>query len=143
MPAPITDPVSEAAAGRAKTPAQVNTELALERTYLATERTLEAWIRTALSMISFGFTMGKIVQVVDAGEVEGIFGKHLWSISELAYFLVLGGVLALAAAALQQQLRVRALYAQGLRRQPSIAFAVALVLCVVGGLAFTALVLKL
>jgi hypothetical protein len=31
--------------------------LALDRTRMASERTLMAWVRTALSMISFGFTI--------------------------------------------------------------------------------------
>jgi putative membrane protein len=38
--------------------------LALDRTRLASERTLMAWVRTALSMISFGFTIYKFLQVV-------------------------------------------------------------------------------
>jgi putative membrane protein len=38
------------------------TLLALTRTRLAAERTLMAWIRTSFSMISFGFTMGKFLQ---------------------------------------------------------------------------------
>jgi putative membrane protein len=38
--------------------------LALDRTRLAAERTLMAWVRTALSMISFGFTIYKFLQVV-------------------------------------------------------------------------------
>ena len=36
--------------------------LALERTRLAAERSLMAWVRTALSMISFGFTIYKFMQ---------------------------------------------------------------------------------
>jgi putative membrane protein len=143
MPGPIADPATGAAADRGKTPAQTNTDLALQRTYLATERTLEAWIRTALSMISFGFTIAKVIQTLGASDVEGLFGKRAWSISGLGYFLVLGGVLALAAATVQQRVRARALYAQGLRREPSVAQAVAVVLCVVGAVAFTALVLQL
>ena len=38
--------------------------LALDRTRLAAERTLMAWVRTALSMISFGFTIYKFLQVI-------------------------------------------------------------------------------
>ena len=38
--------------------------LALDRTRLAAGRTLMAWIRTALSMIGFGFTIYKFLQVV-------------------------------------------------------------------------------
>jgi putative membrane protein len=39
-----------------------NTDLAFERTVLAENRTLMAWIRTAISLISFGFTIYKIFQ---------------------------------------------------------------------------------
>ena len=38
--------------------------LALDRTRMASERTLMAWVRTALSMISFGFTIYKFLQVI-------------------------------------------------------------------------------
>jgi putative membrane protein len=36
--------------------------LALDRTKLAAERTLMAWVRTSLSMITFGFTIYKFLQ---------------------------------------------------------------------------------
>ena len=38
------------------------TDLAVERSRMASERTLMAWIRTSLSMISFGFTIYKFFQ---------------------------------------------------------------------------------
>jgi putative membrane protein len=38
--------------------------LALDRSQLAAERTLMAWVRTSLSMISFGFTIYKFLQVL-------------------------------------------------------------------------------
>ena len=38
------------------------TRLSVGRTTMAANRTLMAWIRTSLSMISFGFTVYKIIQ---------------------------------------------------------------------------------
>jgi putative membrane protein len=39
--------------------------MALDRTRMAAERTLMAWLRTTISMISFGFTIYKFLQVVE------------------------------------------------------------------------------
>ena len=41
-----------------------NEILALDRNYLASERTLMAWVRTALSMIGFGFTIYKFLEFI-------------------------------------------------------------------------------
>ena len=43
---------------------KISDMLALDRTRQAAERTLMAWVRTALSMISFGFTIYKFMQVL-------------------------------------------------------------------------------
>lgn len=41
------------------------------RTIMAADRTLMAWIRTSLSMLSFGFTIYKFLQAIDtAGKME-------------------------------------------------------------------------
>src|SRR5689334_20870452 len=47
-----------------ETQLKLNDVLALDRSQLAAERTLMAWVRTALSMISFGFTIYKFLQVL-------------------------------------------------------------------------------
>lgn len=41
-------------------------DLAIDRTRMASERTLQAWVRTALSMIAFGFTLYKFLQAIQA-----------------------------------------------------------------------------
>src|SRR5512139_1291442 len=101
--------------------AHERTDLAVERSYMAAERTLMAWIRTSLSMISFGFTIGKIGQTVAAVEVKGwLRGERMLGVESVAYFLVILGTLALAAAILQYTSNVGEFVAMGLRRRISI-----------------------
>lgn len=45
----------------------VTTDLARERTREAADRTLMAWIRTSLALIGFGFTVNKIIGVLEVG----------------------------------------------------------------------------
>jgi putative membrane protein len=49
------------------------TQLAAARNFLAYERTLMAWTRTSVSLISFGFTLFKFFQYI----VEHEPGKHV------------------------------------------------------------------
>ncbi len=48
--------------------AQDRTDLAYERTALANDRNLMAWIRTSISLTSFGFTLYKFFQEIIKGE---------------------------------------------------------------------------
>ncbi len=118
------------------------TSMATDRTYWAAGRTLMGWIRTALSMISFGFTIGKLGQTLQQIQVPGFRGARMIGVDSIAYFLVMLGTGALLAAALQYRKRVHELHRQGLRRQQSIEFWVALVLSVMGIVAFGTLVLN-
>ena len=115
------------------------TQLALERTSMAAERTLQAWIRTALSLISFGFTIGKLGQVVVT--LPGM-PRHIGT-DTLAYMLVTLGTLSLAVASVQHLVTMRTLRKRGLDRELSLAFGVAIILTLLGGFAFSALVMKL
>jgi putative membrane protein len=123
--------------------AHERTDLAMNRTYWAAERTLMGWIRTAISMISFGFTIGKLGQAIGEVEVKGLRGMRMIGVDSIAYLLVILGTVALLAAGVQYSRRVYELCEQGLRRRPSIAFVVALVLSVLGVVAFSSLVLNL
>jgi putative membrane protein len=51
-------------------PLNVANELAKERNREAAERTLMAWIRTALSLIGFGFGIGKLSAYLDAAGLD-------------------------------------------------------------------------
>ena len=127
-----------------KAGADVNTLLAMERTYLAYEGTLMGWIRTALSMISFGFTLGKLGQVLKDVSVKGFLGHiRTLNLKELSYLLVVLGTLTLLWAAFQSWRRVRKLRTMGYESpEASISIWVALMLVVVGGLALFSLVLQ-
>jgi inner membrane protein YidH len=119
-----------------------STRLAMDRTYWAAERTLMGWIRTALSMISFGFTIGKLGQALHTVDVKGLRGMRVIGVDSIAYFLVTLGTLSLLAATVQYSRRVYELEVHGQRVRPSIAFVVALVLSVMGIVAFSSLVGK-
>lgn len=43
-------------------------DLALQRTVMASERTFMAWTRTAISMISFGFAIPKILEFAEEAQ---------------------------------------------------------------------------
>ena len=123
--------------------AHERTSLAMDRTYWAAERTLMGWIRTALSMISFGFTIGKLGQTLQDIQITALRGVRVIGIDSIAYLLVILGTGALLAAAVQYSRRVHELCEQGLRRQPSVAFWVSLVLSLMGIFAFSTLALHL
>lgn len=75
----------------------LNNELAKERTRAAADRTLMAWIRTSLSLISFGFGIPTIVKALDATRIGQHIDPHNFStIVGLAFISV--GMFGMAAA---------------------------------------------
>ncbi|HEX4513443.1 MAG TPA: DUF202 domain-containing protein [Polyangiaceae bacterium] len=123
------------------TEVDASTTLAIARTSLAAENTLMGWIRTTLSMIGFGFTIGKIGQVL--GEVKGVFRMHTFSVKSISDFLVILGTVSLLVACWQYRHRVRGLRKMGLPREASLTLGVALLLVVLGAFALTTLVMAL
>jgi putative membrane protein len=80
----------------------------MERTWMAHERTLMAWVRTATSMISFGFTVYKFFQY----EQEGHGGGHargIFTPRDFAIFLVSIGLVALVLATITYQRDIKEL----------------------------------
>ncbi len=86
--------------------------LAAHRTRMASERTLMGWIRTAISMITFGFTLAKTVQYALEQGVLGhdkLAGLRANAPLRVGYTLVIVATLALAAALVQHWTFVRGL----------------------------------
>ena len=87
-----------------------NNQLAMQRTWLAHERTLMAWVRTATSMISFGFTIYKFFQFEAEGAVK--ITRGLITPRDFALVIVSIGVLSLLMATIQHRSELRELRGQ-------------------------------
>ena len=95
-------------------PLDVSTSLALDRSRLASERTLMAWIRTSLSMISFGFTIFKFFEYLSE---SGAVGPRHGPLN-LGRVMVVLGVLLLVPAIVQHWQYLRELKERGHRNFP-------------------------
>ncbi|MCP9833811.1 MULTISPECIES: YidH family protein [unclassified Cyanobium] len=122
--------------------ANLNNELAKERNRAAAERTMMAWIRTCLSLISFGFGLDKIIGAINSSRFDRSAHAGL-SVRLISMGFVLVGILAMAAAT-RQHLRTLKL----IRRddflyadQRSISIFTAVALTVIGIFAFVLLIM--
>ncbi len=109
---------------------------------MAAERTLMAWIRTSLAMISFGFTIGKLGDALTSAKVNLMFGGTT-DIAGVASYLVVVGTLALILAIVQYRADVADLDRDRSGHLPSVAFLVAILLSLLGVFVFTDLVTRL
>jgi putative membrane protein len=118
------------------TPTNIANELARERNREAADRTLMAWIRTALSLIGFGFGIGKLSDYVHAAGLRTSLDAHSALIFG-ASFIVLG-ILGLLAAIVQHVRILKRLsqpdFAYGAMRPIAMTVAAMLILIGVFGL---------
>jgi putative membrane protein len=116
--------------------------LAVQRTFLAHERTLMAWVRTSASLISFGFTIYKFFAYLV--ETEGrILPQTGLRPRQFAIAMIGIGVLALAVAVVQERKALKVLQEQNKVDYSSLAEKVAAILALVGLSLFIAVLLRL
>jgi inner membrane protein YidH len=87
------------------------TKLSVERTRLAHERTLMSWVRTATSLISFGFTVYKFFEYLREHQTispsDGSIGPR-----EFAMIMILVGLISLVLATVEHRRSLKALRAE-------------------------------
>lgn len=122
----------------------IQIELAKERNRAAAERTLMAWIRTCLSLISFGFGIDSIVSAISSFQkAETINPVHLSRILGLAFIAL--GTYAMIEAAIEhrqelQRIQQRSDYLYMPRG--SLGLKVAVLLICIGSFAFVWILLR-
>ena len=84
-------------------PPRLPPDLGEMRTIMAADRTLMAWVRTALSMLSFGFTIYKVLQSLE----ETGKSIHHQAPQKAGLFLTAMGVLALVLGTFQYWMTLR------------------------------------
>jgi putative membrane protein len=141
---------SQATPGRFEVKASASDHFAWLRTRLSVERTLMSWVRTAISLIGFGFA---IVQFFDRlGALPGATPALFPAAPRyLGLMLIFCGVLALVVSVWQYRVGLRYLWSGDFatiagttnERQQTPLFAVSIALIFVGLFAFFAVLLRL
>jgi putative membrane protein len=125
----------------AKLPMDVSARLSFERTMLSHERTLMAWIRTATSLITFGFTLYKFFELEAAGQIKSrphqIFGPR-----EFAILMIGIGLMGLAFAAMDNRRHRNNMRRSGLKAPMSYTTVVAVLIAVLGFVALFSVIFR-
>ena len=117
-------------------------ELARERNRAAADRTLMAWIRTAIAMIGFGFGVGKLYDALEQANAERVTDP-LHSAQIVGEAFIALGVLGLFAAVVQHWRILKRIEKEHyVYRQPrALPMLVASLLLLIGVFAFVSILL--
>jgi putative membrane protein len=125
---------------RGSTPAlDRSTILAIERTRAAYERTMMAWIRTATSLITFGFTIYKFFQLEMARHEER---KYLVGPRQFAIAMVCIGLISLLLASIEYRQNIVALRTEIGDKERSLAVIAAALISGLGVIALVLMILR-
>ena len=114
--------------------------LAMERTRMAADRTLMGWIRTALSMISFGFTIFKFLEYIHQEGVKPVMRIH--GPREVGLTLIGIGIFALVIACFQHWQFIKKLRPDQPYKPWDLAFVVAFLIGLLGAAMFVSMILR-
>ena len=116
-----------------------STRLAFERTRNSFENTMMSWIRTATSLITFGFSIYKFFQIEAPSEKQQ---NYLIGPREFALALVSIGLFSLLLATIENRRNIRALGAQYAGKRRSLAVLVAALISILGVFALLAMIFR-
>ncbi len=117
---------------------KLSDRLAIDRTRLAAERSLMAWVRTALSMIAFGFTIYKFLQAIQQQSPVPVVRPQ--APRNLGLLLVGIGIFSVGVACAQYWKYVRKLSPDQPYNPLDLAFMVAILIGLLGVLIFASMV---
>ena len=116
------------------------TKLAVERTWLAHERTQMAWVRTAASLISFGFTIYKFF-AFEEGKGAHV-GAGFLTPREFGMVMIATGIIALALATIGHRRNIKRLNADFGPTPMSVAGVISALIAVLGLVTFIATLVR-
>jgi len=116
-----------------------STQLAFERTRNSYENTMMSWIRTATSLITFGFSIYKFFQIEAPSPEQQ---NRLIGPREFAFMLVGIGLVSLVLATLEHRQNIRALSGQYNGKRRSLTLLVAALISILGILALVAMIFR-
>jgi putative membrane protein len=119
----------------------IETKLSMQRTRNSAERTLMSWIRTSLSMITFGFTAYKFLEYVRQAE-KGSHAMRVQGPKNVGLALIALGTLGLMGALWQHVAMMKELRQAGGKFPLSVAFGIAVLMALLGVMLFLSVMLR-
>ncbi len=123
------------------TPDEIPLNLPVMNTLMAADRTLMSWIRTSLSLLSFGFTIFKILQGIQ--DAEGKFVVRSDVPRDAGLFLTAMGTFAMVMGTLEYWQTLKVLNQQRIFGRPRAPLIMAMIMSVSGVLLFVSILWKL